>query len=205
MKKQLLELIKDFSQLWYNPKTPQRERKRILRLMIKDVTLIKGKMITIKVRWQAGAHTIIEIPKPLPAPLERTIPEQALNRIRQLSEECTPRQIVNTLNREGYTTGTKQKFNTHILHQVRTKYGIKSYYTHLREKGKVTAEEMGAKFGVINTTVIRWCRAGLLSGYIVSDRGEYLFDPVQKISPVKRQGEKLETRKRNLENYSHNP
>ncbi len=204
IKKRLLELIKDFSQLWYNPKTPQRERKRILRLMIKDVTLIKEEVITIKVRWQAGAHTIVEIPKPLPAPLERTIPEETLNRIRQLSEKCTSKQLVDILNNEGYMTGTKQKFNTHILHQVSTKYGIKSYYKHLREKGKLTAQEMAAKFGVLNITVIRWCRAGLLSGYVVNERGEYLFDPVQEMCPVKRQGEKLETRKINLENYAHN-
>jgi DNA invertase Pin-like site-specific DNA recombinase/predicted DNA-binding protein len=205
IKERLLELIKDFSQLWHNPKTPQREKKRILRLMIKDVTLTKGEVITMKIRWQAGAHTIVEIPKPLPAPLERTIPEETLNRIRQLSENFTPKQVVDSLNHEGYVTGTKQKFNTHILHQVSTKYSIKSYYRHLREKGKLTAKETAAKFGVLNTTVIRWCKAGLLSGYVVNDRGEYLFDPVQAMHPAKRQGEKLETRKRNLENYAHNP
>jgi DNA-binding transcriptional regulator YiaG len=172
--------------------------------MIKDVTLTKGEVITMKIRWQAGAHTIVDISKPLPAPLDRAMPEETLNRIRQLSEKFTPKQIVEKLNREGYVTGTKQKFTTQILHQVSAKYGIKSYYKHLREKGKLTAQEMAAKFGVLNSTVIRWCRAGLLSGCVVNDRGEYLFDPVQAMHPVKRQGEKLETRKGNLENYAHN-
>src|SRR3989337_1445088 len=74
-----LELIKDFPQLWYNPRTPQREKKRILRLMIKDVTLIKDVKITLKIRWQGGAHTLMEIPKPLPAPLKRSTSKDAID------------------------------------------------------------------------------------------------------------------------------
>ncbi len=55
--------------------------------------------------------------------------------------------------------------------------------------------------GICTTTVIQWYKAGLLNGYVANDKGEYLFDvPVGNL-PFKRQGEKLETRKKNLENF----
>lgn len=198
---QLLEMIKDFSKVWYNPKTPQRDKKRILRLMIKDVTLIKDEVITIKIRWQGGAHTIMEIPKPLPAPLERITPEGVIDRIKQLSTNCTPKQIVDILNREGHTTGTKQKFDLIKLQHITSDYGIKTYYGHLREEGKLTSKEVAKMFGICTTTAIQWHKAGLLKGYVVNDKGEYLFDTPEGSIPPKRPGEKLQTRRKKLENF----
>lgn len=179
---QLLELIKDFPKLWYNPKTPQREKKRILRLMIKDVTLIKEKVVTIKVRWQAGAYTVMEIPKPLPAYMERITPKEIISRIRYLSEHFTPKQIVDILNCEGYKTGTKQDFDVKRLQTLCFNYGIKSYYKHLKEKGKLTAKEIAERFGICVDTVITRYKAGLLTGYVANDKGEYLFDPPESLS-----------------------
>jgi len=171
--------------------------------MIKDVTIIKNEKITLKIRWQGGAHTIMEIPIPLPAPLERSTPKEAIDRIRELSKTLTAKQVVEHLNREGYITGTRQPFDVNRLHQITAAYGIKNYYDHLREEGKLTTGEMAERLGICAGTVIKWCRAGLLRGYVVNDKGEYLLDPPPDIKPVKRRGEKLETRRRNLENCLH--
>jgi DNA invertase Pin-like site-specific DNA recombinase/DNA-binding transcriptional regulator YiaG len=202
---QLLGLLKDFSRVWHNPKTPLRDKKRIVRLMIQDVTLMKDKAITIKIRWKGGAHTIMEIPKPLPAPLERMTPEGAVNRIKQLSTNYTAKQIADILNREGYATGTHQKFSSRSLQHIMSAYGIKSYYGHLREQGKLTTTEIAKMLGVCTTTVIDWHRAGLLNGRVASDKGEYLFAlPIGNLPP-KRPGEKLYVRKKKVENFVHAP
>jgi len=37
----ILALATDFPRLWHDPHTPDRERKRMIRLLIDDVTLIK--------------------------------------------------------------------------------------------------------------------------------------------------------------------
>ncbi len=204
LKEHLLELIRDFPKVWYNPRTPQSEKKRIVRLMIKDVTLVKDKEITAKIRWQGGAHTTLEIPKPLPAPLERVTPSETLTRIRELTIKFRPKQIVDILNREGHTTGTKQKFDVKKLHQIARSYGIKSYYSNLREEGKLTVKEMADRLGISAGTVIQWYKAGLLTGYVANDKGEYLFDCPGDKCPPKRQGEKLETRKKKLKNRGNN-
>ena len=53
--------------VWLNPKTPQRERKRMLALLIEDVTLIKQHEITAAVRFRGGATTTLTLPRPLTA------------------------------------------------------------------------------------------------------------------------------------------
>jgi DNA invertase Pin-like site-specific DNA recombinase/DNA-binding transcriptional regulator YiaG len=201
IRNQLLGLIKDFSKVWYNPKTPIRDKKRIVRLMIQDVTLMKDKSITMKILWRGGAHTILDIPKPLPAPLQRMTPEKAVDRIKQLSTDYTTKQIADILNREGYVTGTHQEFSKGILQHIMPSYGIKSYYEHLREQGKLTTGELAKMLGICTTTVIEWHRAGKLTGCIANDKGEYLFDcPIGKLQS-KKIGGKLNGRKKKNENF----
>src|SRR6185295_597185 len=43
-------LAADFPALWHNPATPLRERKRMVRLLIDDVTIRKDKTITVHIR-----------------------------------------------------------------------------------------------------------------------------------------------------------
>jgi hypothetical protein len=41
-KQQILQLARDFPRLWAAPTTAARDRKRMLRLLIKDITVVKG-------------------------------------------------------------------------------------------------------------------------------------------------------------------
>ena len=43
--KEVLKLAKDFPRLWKNPRTPVREKKRMIRFLIEDVTMIREKKI----------------------------------------------------------------------------------------------------------------------------------------------------------------
>ncbi|MCW2130618.1 hypothetical protein M2226_009417 [Bradyrhizobium elkanii] len=57
-KKQILQLAGDFPRLWRSPTTTSRDRKRILRLLVRDITVTKGpepKVVRLHVRWQGGA------------------------------------------------------------------------------------------------------------------------------------------------------
>ena len=50
-------LASDLPHVWNDPRTPARDRKRMLRLLIEDVTLVKNQKIQIHIRWKAGATT----------------------------------------------------------------------------------------------------------------------------------------------------
>ena len=62
-------LVTDLPRVWHDPRTPMRERKRMLRLLIDDVTLLRGeRTIQIQIRWKGGATTALERPRPSARP-----------------------------------------------------------------------------------------------------------------------------------------
>jgi hypothetical protein len=62
----ILSLAGDFPRLWSDPSVEPRERKRMLRLLIEDVTLVKTDVITAHVRLRGGATRTLVLPRPLP-------------------------------------------------------------------------------------------------------------------------------------------
>lgn len=50
-------LASDLPRVWNDPCTPARARKRILRLLVEDVTLIRDRKIRLHIRWKGGATT----------------------------------------------------------------------------------------------------------------------------------------------------
>src|SRR4030095_13685745 len=51
----ILALASDFPRLWNAPATPDRERKRMVRLLLEDVTLNRGEQISLQLRFKGGA------------------------------------------------------------------------------------------------------------------------------------------------------
>jgi len=66
-KRQILQLAGDFPRLWEASTTTPRDRKRILHLLVRDITVAKGpepKIVRLQVRWQGGATETLEVPLP---------------------------------------------------------------------------------------------------------------------------------------------
>ena len=64
-RRRILALATDFPRLWQAPSTPDRERKRMVRLLLDDITLIKGAPITVHVRFRGGATRRPRCPLPM--------------------------------------------------------------------------------------------------------------------------------------------
>ncbi len=64
---EIVALATDFPRLWRDPETQDRERKRIVRLMLEDVTLLKGERLIAHVRFRGGATQTLDLPLPLNA------------------------------------------------------------------------------------------------------------------------------------------
>jgi hypothetical protein len=54
-KSRIAALASDFPRLWQDPRTPDREKKRRVRLLLEDVTLLKREQILVHVRFKGGA------------------------------------------------------------------------------------------------------------------------------------------------------
>jgi len=58
-------LTHDLPALWHDPSTPMRERKRLIRLLVTDVTLIRSsEHITAHVRLPGGQQHTLTVPRP---------------------------------------------------------------------------------------------------------------------------------------------
>jgi len=126
-REQILRLADDFPQMWQDPKTPDRERKRMARLLIEDVTLIRGpEQVTAHLRFQGGAIQTI----PVPLHRRKTDP-RAIDTIQRLSEDRHDHtSIAEVLNQMGIKTARGNNFTPktvrQILHGSRRSYSDRS-------------------------------------------------------------------------------
>jgi DNA invertase Pin-like site-specific DNA recombinase len=189
-------LASDLPRVWNDPRTPARDRKRMLRLLIEDVTLVKNQKIHIHIHWKAGATTSMERPLPLSAPdLVRT-PADIVELVRVLATEQTDAQIARTLNARWFRTGKKQSFTRLIVRHIRNAYGIPSYVQHLRSHGWLTAPEVAAQMGVHSSTAKRFAVEGVVRAVRADDRGFVLFEPAVGPLPQAHPGKRFRNRRR---------
>jgi len=189
-RQKVLALAQDLPRLWHDSSTSDQDRKRIVRLLIEDVTLVKADKITINIRFKGGATRTLTLPIPLNAWQVRTTPAEVIRQIDQLLDTFTDAGVAIELNRQGYLSGMKHPFTPYNVAKLRRKYGLKCRYDRLREKGLYTACEMATELGVARTTIRIWYAHGLLKGYEYNDRGERLYElPPQNQRPKKQQGQ----------------
>jgi hypothetical protein len=193
-------LASDFPRLWQDTRTPDQERKRMVRLLLADVTLVRGTGITVHVRFNGGATKTLELPRPLTAWEIRTTPAEIVSEIDRLTDRYTDKQITEILNERGALSGCGQRFNSRIIARIRREYNLKPRYDRLRESGLLTLEEMSARLGIDPHTVVTWRNHGLLRGYAANDRDDWLYEDPGPNPPRKAQGVKLEKRRRLMEN-----
>ena len=189
LRARILALASDFPRLWSDPKTPHRERKRMVRLLIDDVTLLKADQIVMNVRFKGGATTTLTTPRPVRTFVLRRTPQDVLKMIDALLEQHTNNQIAESLNTKGIRTGTGKPFDAQRVRRTVRGHGLKSRFERLRERGLITAAELGAKMGVHGGTVRRWRAEGRLSGVLLDDSDQYMYeDPEDKLNPERTKG-----------------
>lgn len=168
----ILALATDFPRLWNDPRTPDRERKRMVRLLIEDVTLLKTEEATLQIRFKGGATRTLSVPLPKPG---RPTPPEVVALIDQLLDDHTDGEIATLLNQRGMTSGTAQPFHRLLVGKIRDAYGLKDRYARLRDRGLLDRHEIAKKLDVHPATINIWRRAGLLTAHRFNDKGECLF------------------------------
>ncbi len=159
---EILALATNFPRVWEDPRTPHRERKRMVRLMLEDVTLIAGRAITVQVRFKGGATRVLEVPRSLRfCDLFKT-DRSTVALIDSLLDDYTPSQTATILNERGVTTGTGLPFHSLAVRTVQSAYRLTSRFNRLRARGLLTVDELALEIGVHPQTVRLWKQQGLL-------------------------------------------
>ena len=191
MQQRVAALVADLPRVWHDPRTPARDRKRMLRLLIEDVTLLRDDVIRVSIRWRGGATRQIECPLPLGAPDLRRTPAAVVEQVRALATEQTDAQIAGTLNGRWLRTGAGLPFSRLRVRMLREAYDIDSYAEHLTGAGWLTAPQMAELLDVHPATAKRFARQGVLRAVRADDRGTILFEPPTGPLPVARPGKRL--------------
>jgi hypothetical protein len=174
------EIPERFRQFWNNPKTTVRERKRMVRLLLEDVTVHKTDQIVAHLRFKGGATQTITVALPPPFAQSRLTAPSTLAAIDRLLDEYTDAQVAEHLNRQGYRTFDGLLFQSMHVAQLRRHHGLADRYTRLRAQGMLTADELAHHHGVSAQTIWRWYRQGHITGLCYNDRGSCLFPPPQE-------------------------
>jgi DNA invertase Pin-like site-specific DNA recombinase len=171
----VLALAQDFPQLWRNPCTPDRERKRMVRLLIEDVTITKGEALHLGIRFKGGATQTLSVPLPLSATFLRRTDQAVVDAIDRLLDDYTDAQIAATLNARGVRSFDGKEFHAMIVASIRQHHHLRSRFTRLRVRGLLTASEIALRLGVSVATAEVWRDHGLLHAERYDDRGMCLY------------------------------
>ena len=182
-RKRILALATDFPSAWRDPKTPPRERKRMLALLVEDVTLTKQQQLTVAVRFRGGATTTLTLPRPLTAQQLRATHENVRREIDELTNEYTLSQIANILNERGLRTGAGAAFDVPAVKWVYHSAKLVGLKQRLLAAGWMTTKQATAKLGVSRTTLGKWRLAGRIKGRICTGLGEWLYWPPEVTVP----------------------
>lgn len=185
VEKRLTAMTTDFTRLWDDPITANRERKRLLAYVIEDATLVKNtpeKTITIHVRFRGGkTETIMTRTPQSSAEMVRTTPEM-ITLVDSLMEDHTYPEIARILNDKGLRPGgtgrngnTTERFDAKRVAYIAKAYRLTPRFDRLRRRGFLTRNEAARKLGIHEATVAPWARHGLVTAHKYNDHF-YLFE-----------------------------
>ena len=178
----IAELVDDFPRVWKDARTSDRDRKRMVRLLLEDVTVLKQEeVIAVHVRFKGGAQQSITVPL---SRGRRSTPE-LIALIDQLLDDYTDAEVAEQLTQLGWRTYEGKPFTAARVLSLRRYQQLKDHGTRLAERGLLSAEEAASAYGVCRETLMAWGRAGLLPMYRINDQGTAVFPPPDEHAPVK--------------------
>jgi DNA invertase Pin-like site-specific DNA recombinase len=181
----VLALAQDVPRLWQDERTPARERKRLVRLLIADVTLLKGETITAQVRFTGGASTTLQIALPKPATLLRHTDAAIVAEIDALLEQYTDAEVAAQLNAAGKRSYSGKPFHRALVAGIRERHHLTDRYQRLRARGLLTGWELAQRLNVTVDTVERWRNRSLVQAERANDKNEWLYHLPDGTLPAK--------------------
>jgi hypothetical protein len=177
-------LAADFPRVWTDPRTASSERKRMVALLIEDVTLLKAEHVTIHVRFRGGQTTTLTTDRPKPIALIRKTKPEVIQALDVLLETCTDTEAARRLNVAGHRTWQQQRFTNKTVAYVRRTYGLKSCLDRLLAKGFRRGSDIAKELDVSATFIHTLGRNGLLRRRRYGGAVGCLYEPLDGINII---------------------
>jgi DNA invertase Pin-like site-specific DNA recombinase len=159
----VLALATDLPRLWHAPTTQAKDRKRMLRLLIKDITVEKTlnpKHLLVHIRWQGGACSDICLPLPPNIADRVRYSGTIVERVRHLAQSLADGEIADLLNQEGHVSALGKPFTGSMVQWIRYRYQIAK--ARLVRPEELTVQQVAERFRVSPNVVYYWIDRGLI-------------------------------------------
>jgi hypothetical protein len=193
----ILRLATDFPSLWQDSRTPDRERKRMVRLMLDDVTLTRNDGILMQIRFKGGLTKIIQLAAPLAAWALRKTSTEVVQEIDRLLDSLNYGEIAEALNKAGKRTGTGKTFDAKAIQFIQWSYRLRSRQDRLKAQGMISRHRLAQILRVHHQTIRHWTNLGILKAVPSNEKGENYYELpepaiAKKLLKLKSQGRSKE-------------
>jgi excisionase family DNA binding protein len=165
-REQIERLARDLPRLWAAETTSEKDRKRLLRALIADITITSqptGRDLSVGIRWRSGAAEQRTLQRPKTrAEVVRT-PAETVELTRRLAPDHTNAEIAQALNATGMRTSSGGPFGPDHVQWIRWRHKI-PYPASWARDGELTVNQLAQRLGVSDGTVYGWISTGKLTG-----------------------------------------
>ena len=160
---ELEKLAADLPALWHDPATSHKDRKRLLRTLIADVTVLPEPdqaKVRIGIRWHTGATDELRLARAIHTGTARRSPSPAVEMIRQLGPVTPAAELARQLNAAGIVTGNSRPFDAKAVQWIRHAYHIPAPAPY--HDGEISVAEAARRLGCSTGVIYYWIQAGQL-------------------------------------------
>jgi excisionase family DNA binding protein len=161
---ELEKLAADLPALWNAPTTSARDRKRLLRTLIADITLLpeqRPDQVRIGIRWHTGATSELTADRPVHPGTAKRSPDAAVELIQRLGPTTSNDDLVRHLGAAGLTTGHGRPFDVAAVQWIR--HACKIPVPDPYRPGEISVAEAARRLGCSTAVLYHWIHTGQLT------------------------------------------
>ena len=160
----LMVLGRDLAKAWNSPGVTIETRKKIIRLLIKEIIVdVADDKLALVIHWQGGDHTEMTVKKNKVGQTRWMVEADVVDLVRVLARQLPDMAIAAILNRSGKLTGHGATWTRTHVRGLRNTNGIPVYREDERaERGEVTLDEAADILKVSRATAYRMVSTGVV-------------------------------------------
>lgn len=173
----LLGLGADVETAWNHTAAPPDLKKRILRMLIREIVVRpKSEALEVVVHWQGGDHTALSVVRTQSGHHRLVTAGETAAAITAMARLLPDADIASVLNRMGHKTAHGKTWTQARICTWRSDHDVTLYRDGERaERGELTLDEVAVRLGVSRPTVIRLIKRGTLVAQQICPGAPYVI------------------------------
>jgi hypothetical protein len=182
-----LSQVENFSNVFSSNSISLKDKKRMVRCLIEDVTLTRnGTNIHVQIRYKGRTTQSVTVDAPKRSYENWTTDPEVIRVIDQSAETLIVEDIASLLAKRGFNSGKGSPFTANIVKRIMYAYSIPNLKERCLDKGYITGAVKAAELGMSPSNLMRLIRECKYQGeYIrVNSKNEYVFLPEQELEEL---------------------